>query len=78
MDNNGQKLQAELNTILESGNQAIFTWQRTVSETPDGQASYAVYSDCKLEKELPQKMFITHIMHMQKQQKNLVMWLEEK
>tara|TARA_Y100001980_G_C14477350_1_gene256445 strand:- start:94 stop:846 length:753 start_codon:yes stop_codon:yes gene_type:complete len=46
--NNGQKLQAELNTILESGNQAIYTWQRTVSETPDGQASYAVYTDCKL------------------------------
>ena len=46
--NNGGKLQTELNTILESGNQVIYTWQRTVSETPDGQAGYAVYTDCKL------------------------------
>ena len=46
--NNGGKLLSELNTILESGNQVIYTWQRTVSETPDGQAAYAVYMDCKL------------------------------
>ncbi len=28
--------------------QVIDTWQRTVSETPSGQAGYVVYSDCKL------------------------------
>ena len=31
--------------VTEKGNQTIYTWQRTVSETPDGQAAYAVYSD---------------------------------
>ena len=34
-----------------SGNrdeEVIDTWQRTVSETPDGSAGYVVYSDCKL------------------------------
>ena len=46
--NNGAKLLAELNKILEPGNQTTYTWQRVVSETPSGQASYAVYSDCKL------------------------------
>ena len=46
--NNGDKLLSELNNILEQGNQTIYTWQRTVSETPDGQAAYEVYSDCKL------------------------------
>ena len=46
--NNGQKLLEQLNTILETGNQATYTWQRTVSETPSGQAAYVVYSDCKL------------------------------
>ena len=46
--NNGTKLLAELNKILESGNQTTYTWQRVVSQTPSGQASYAVYSDCKL------------------------------
>ena len=46
--NNGTKLLEELNKILESGNQTTYTWQRVVSQTPGGQASYAVYSDCKL------------------------------
>jgi len=46
--NNGTKLLSELNKILESGNQTTYTWQRVVSQTPSGQASYAVYSDCKL------------------------------
>ena len=45
---NGTKLLAELNKILETGNQTTYTWQRVVSETPSGQAGYAVYSDCKL------------------------------
>ena len=36
---------SETSSILES---EIYTWQRTVSETPDGQAGYAVYTDCKL------------------------------
>ena len=30
----GTKLLAELNKILDQGNQTIYTWQRTVSETP--------------------------------------------
>ena len=46
--NNGTKLLAELNKILDSGNQTTYTWQRTVSETPSGQNGYVVYSDCKL------------------------------
>ena len=46
--NNGAKLLAELNRILETGNQVTYTWQRVVSETPSGQSAYAVYSDCKL------------------------------
>ena len=45
---NGTKLLAELNKILDSGNQTTYTWQRTVSETPSGQNGYVVYSDCKL------------------------------
>ena len=46
--NNGTELLAELNKILESGNQVTYTWQRVVSQTPSGDAGYAVYSDCKL------------------------------
>ena len=46
--NNGTKLLAELNKILDQGNQTTYTWQRTVSETPSGQNGYVVYSDCKL------------------------------
>ena len=46
--NNGTKLLAELNKILDQGNQTTYTWQRTVSETPSGQNAYVVYSDCKL------------------------------
>ena len=46
--NNGSEYLEKLNHILETGNQVTYTWQRVVSETPGGQASYAVYSDCKL------------------------------
>ena len=46
--NNGGKLLAELNKILVTGLQTTYTWQRNVSQTPSGQASYAVYSDCTL------------------------------
>jgi hypothetical protein len=41
---NGSKLQNELPV---TNSQVINTWQRTVSETPDGEAGYVVYSDCK-------------------------------
>lgn len=41
---NGGKLQEELPVNTP---QVINTWQRTVSETPDGQAGYVVYADCK-------------------------------
>ena len=43
--NNGQKLIKKLPVTFP---QVIDTWQRTVSETPDGSAGYVVYSDCKL------------------------------
>jgi hypothetical protein len=43
--NNGADLLAELPVTTP---QVIDTWQRTVSETPSGQAGYVVYSDCKL------------------------------
>ena len=46
--NNGGKLLAELNKILVTGLQTTYTWQRNVTQTPSGQASYAVYSDCTL------------------------------
>ena len=42
---NGGKLLSELPV---NNAQVINTWQRTVSETPDGSAGYVVYSDCKL------------------------------
>ena len=41
---NGGKLLSELPV---NNAQVINTWQRTVSETPDGGAGYVVYSDCK-------------------------------
>ena len=41
---NGGKLLGELPV---NNPQVINTWQRTVSETPDGGAGYVVYSDCK-------------------------------
>jgi|TARA_B100001093_G_scaffold74768_1_gene65530 hypothetical protein len=41
---NGGKLLKELPV---NNHQVINTWQRTVSETPDGQAGYVVYSDCR-------------------------------
>ena len=41
---NGGKLLSELPV---NNPQVINTWQRTVSETPDGGAGYVVYSDCK-------------------------------
>ena len=41
---NGGKL---LNELPVNTPQVINTWQRTVSETPDGEAGYVVYSDCK-------------------------------
>lgn len=37
-----------LKKLPVTNNQVIDTWQRTVSETPDGNAGYVVYSDCKL------------------------------
>lgn len=40
---NGGKLQAKLPVTFP---QVIDTWQRTVSETPDGNAEYVTYSDC--------------------------------
>lgn len=43
--NNGGKLIDDLPVTFP---QVIDTWQRTVSETPDGNAGYVVYSDCKL------------------------------
>jgi hypothetical protein len=43
--NNGEKLIKKLPVTFP---QVIDTWQRTVSETPDGSAGYVVYSDCKL------------------------------
>ena len=36
-----------LNELPVNNPQVINTWQRTVSETPDGGAGYVVYSDCK-------------------------------
>ena len=42
---NGGKLIDDLPVTFP---QVIDTWQRTVSETPDGTAGYVVYSDCKL------------------------------
>ena len=41
---NGGKL---LNELPVNTPQVINTWQRTVSETPDGEAGYVVYADCK-------------------------------
>lgn len=41
---NGSKL---LNELPVNTPQVINTWQRTVSETPDGSAGYVVYSDCR-------------------------------
>ena len=41
---NGGKLLEELPV---TNAQVVNTWQRTVSETPDGTAGYVVYSDCK-------------------------------
>ena len=41
--NNGSKLLAELPVTTP---QVINTWQRTLSETPDGTAGYVVYQDC--------------------------------
>jgi hypothetical protein len=55
--NEGTKLLAELNKILDQGNQTIYTWQRTVSETPSGQNGYVVYSDCKLGEDVTAEQF---------------------
>ena len=41
---NGGKL---LEDLPVTNAQVINTWQRTVSETPDGTAGYVVYADCK-------------------------------
>lgn len=41
---NGSKL---LDELPVTNAQVINTWQRTVSETPDGKAGYVVYADCK-------------------------------
>ena len=41
---NGGKL---LDELPVTNAQVINTWQRTVSETPDGKAGYVVYADCR-------------------------------